>query len=85
LQFNAQFGAFTATCSLGEGCGNSCQHSEGMSITITQKSVIFTLAESSEIRVSEDPFARENRAFMEAVNDSPLCLVATRIALHTIS
>ena len=88
LQFDkGAIGVFTATCLLeGPAAIHVQLICEGMSITITQKSVIFdTGQEHRKIIVSEDPFARENRAFIEAVrrNDSSLVFSGYEDALHT--
>lgn len=88
LQFNkGAIGVFTATCLLERATAINVQLiCEGLSITITQKSVTFnTGRELREISVSEDPFVRENRAFIEAVrrNDSSLMFSSYEDALHT--
>jgi len=88
LQFDkGAIGVFTATCLLERSASINVQLiCEGLLITITQESVLFdTGRESREVRVGEDPFARENRAFIEAVrrNDSSLVFSSYEDALHT--
>lgn len=88
LQFNrGAIGVFTATCLLERSAAINVQLiCEGLSITITQESVIFdTGREYRQVSVGEDPFVRENRAFIEAVkrNDSRLVFSSYEDALHT--
>ena len=88
LQFDkGAIGVFTATCLLERAASINVQLiCEGLLITITQESVLFdTGRESREVRVGEDPFARENRAFIEAVrrNDCSLMFSSYKDALHT--
>lgn len=88
LQFDkGAIGVFTATCLLERAAAINVQLvCEGMLITITQKNVIFdTGREFREINVSEDPFVRENRAFIEAVrcNDCSLIFSSYEDALYT--
>lgn len=88
LQFDkGATGVFTATCLLERAAAINVQLvCEGLLITITQKSVIFdTGRECREVRASEDPVARENRAFLEAIrhHNSSLLFSSYQDALHT--
>lgn len=88
LQFDkGAIGVFTATCLLESAAAINVQLvCEGLLITLTQKNVTFdTGREFSETTVSEDPFTRENRAFIEAVkcSDSSLMFSSYEDALHT--
>lgn len=80
-------GVFTATCLLERAAAVHVQLiCEGLLVTITREGVSYEQGrERREVRIAEDPVARENRAFIEAVRrgDASLLFSSYEDALRT--
>jgi myo-inositol 2-dehydrogenase/D-chiro-inositol 1-dehydrogenase len=80
-------GVFTATCLLAGAAAVHVQLvCDGLVITITQASVTYDWGrERREVRTGNDPFVREDRAFLDAVrrNDPAVLLSSYADALRT--
>ncbi|HEX6606646.1 MAG TPA: Gfo/Idh/MocA family oxidoreductase, partial [Chloroflexia bacterium] len=88
LRFDTEAtGVFTATCLLGGVAAAQVQIvCEGLSITITQRSVLYDWGrERREVLTRNDPFVDEDRAFLQAVqrNEPGLLVSSYADALRT--